>query len=233
MKPSIPFLLEPTVITVNYQLIESGSGKQLIFMRFQAPTTGIWKIRVFNTQYLTGLFHLWLPSQGLISDETVFLTPNPYTTITMPGNTASPITVGAYNHLNNSIYIHSSRGYTVGGLIKPDIAAPGVNISGPAVGRGIGSAGTGRGTRNRFCRDGRGPHDNPHRHLRGSGPCGRGCCKPLSWGIVEGHNITMSEASIKAYLIRGARRNPALSYPNREWGYGALDLYETFLRLRE
>ena len=55
----------------------------------------------------------------------------------------------------------------------------------------------------------------------------------LSWGIVEGHNITMSEASIKAYLIRGARRNPALSYPNREWGYGALDLYETFLRLRE
>ena len=37
---SIPFLLEPTVITVNYQLIESGSGKQLLFMRFQAPTTG-------------------------------------------------------------------------------------------------------------------------------------------------------------------------------------------------
>jgi len=46
----------------------------------------------------------------------------------------------------------------------------------------------------------------------------------FSWGIVEGH---------KAFLIRGAKRNPALSYPNREWEYGALDLYETFLRLRE
>ena len=56
----------------------------------------------------------------------------------------------------------------------------------------------------------------------------------FSWGIVEGqHNISMSEASIKAFLIRGAKRNPALSYPNRECGYGALDLYETFLRLRE
>ena len=43
----------------------------------------------------------------------------------------------------------------------------------------------------------------------------------------------MSEAAIKAFLIRGAKRNPALSYPNREWGYGALDIYETFLRLRE
>lgn len=230
---SIPFLLEPTIITVNYQLIESGSGKQLIFIRFQAPTTGIWKIRVFNTQYLTGLFHLWLPSQGLISDETVFLTPNPYTTITMPGNTASPITVGAYNHLNNSIYIHSSRGYTVGGLIKPDIAAPGVNISGPAVGRGIGSAGTaaGRGTGSA------GTAAVPMTTRTGTSVAAAhvagAVANLLSWGIVEGHNITMSEASIKAYLIRGARRNPALSYPNREWGYGALDLYETFLRLRE
>ncbi len=219
---SIPFLLEPTVITVNYQLIEAGSGRQLIFMRFEAPTTGIWKIRVYNTQFLTGQFNMWLPTHNLISEETVFLTPSPYTTITLPGNTPSPITVGAYNHLNNSIYIHSSRGYTVGGLVKPDIAAPGVNIAGPAVGRRIGPAGaaavpmtTRTGT------------SVAAAHVAGA------VANLLSWGIVEGHNITMSEASIKAYLIRGARRNPALSYPNREWGYGALDLYETFLRLRE
>ena len=56
---------------------------------------------------------MWLPSEGLISDETVFLRPTPDTTITLPGNTAAPITVGAYNHLNNSIYIHSSRGFTL------------------------------------------------------------------------------------------------------------------------
>lgn len=215
---TIPFLLEPTVITVNYQLIEAGSGKQLIFIRFQAPSTGIWKIRVFNTQFLTGQFNMWLPSRNLISDETVFLTPNPYTTITVPGNAASPITVGAYNHLNNSIYIHSSRGYTAGGLQKPDLVAPGVNISGPAVGRRNGALvpmTTRSGT------------SVAAAHVAGA------AASLLSWGIVEGNNITMSEASIKAYLIRGAKRNPAQSYPNREWGYGALDLYETFLRLRE
>ena len=43
----------------------------------------------------------------------------------------------------------------------------------------------------------------------------------------------MSEAAIRSYLVRGAKRNPALSYPNREWGYGALDLFQTFLHLRE
>ena len=43
----------------------------------------------------------------------------------------------------------------------------------------------------------------------------------------------MSEASVKSYLIRGAQRNPALTYPNREFGYGTLDLFQTFLRLRE
>ena len=215
---SIPFLLEPTVITVNYQLIEAGSGRQLIFMRFEAPTTGIWKIRVYNTQFLTGQFNMWLPTHNLISEETVFLTPSPYTTITLPGNAPSPITVGAYNHLNNSIYIHSSRGYTVGGLIKPDLAAPGVDVSGPAIGRRIGTSvpmTTRTGT------------SVAAAHVAGA------AANLLGWGIVEGNNITMSEASIKAYLIRGARRNPALSYPNREWGYGALDLYETFLRLRE
>ena len=55
----------------------------------------------------------------------------------------------------------------------------------------------------------------------------------LGWGIVDGNTLIMSEASIKSYLIRGAGRNPAFTYPNREWGYGTLDLYQTFLRLRE
>lgn len=218
---SIPFLLESTVITVNYQLIESGSGRQLIFIRFQTPTTGIWKIRVYNTQFLTGQFHMWLPAQNLISDETVFLTPNPYTTITDPGNLASPITVAAYNHLNNSIYIHSSRGYTVGGLVKPDLTAPGVDITGPAVRRRSGTSGTAV----------------PMTARTGTSVAAAftagAAANLLSWGIVEGNQITMSEAAVKAYLIRGAKRNPALTYPNREWGYGTLDLYNTFLRLRE
>ena len=39
---------------------------------------------------------MWLPSEGLVSDETVFLRPTPDTTITLPGNTAAPITCLLY-----------------------------------------------------------------------------------------------------------------------------------------
>ena len=55
----------------------------------------------------------------------------------------------------------------------------------------------------------------------------------LSWGIVEGNDPAMSEAAIRSYLVRGASRSKAFTYPNPEWGYGTLNLYNTFLQLRE
>ena len=212
----IPFLLENTTITVNYELIEAGSGSQLVSMRFEKPSAGIWTIRVYNTQFLTGEYHMWLPVQGFISDETVFLRPDPSNTITVPGNSRLPITVGAYDHRNNSIYIHSSRGYTSRDYVKPDLAAPGVEVLGPAV--------QNRNTQT-FTR---------HTGTSAAAAITAGAvANLLSWGIVMGNYPTMSEASIKSYLIRGANRNPAISYPNREFGYGTLDLLQTFLRLRE
>ena len=215
---SIPFLLDATTITVNYQLIEAESGSQLIFMRFQTPAAGIWTVRVYNTQRFKGTFHMWLPVQGMISEETVFLRPDPYSTITVPGNSRLPITVGAYDTSTGGIYIHSSRGFTPNQIVKPELAAPGVNILGPSVGRKPGS-------------------DTPMTTRTGTSATAAitagAAANLLGWGIVEGNYPTMSEASVKSYLIRGAQRNPALTYPNREFGYGTLDLFQTFLRLRE
>ncbi len=215
---SIPFLLDATTITVNYQLIEAESGSQLIFMRFQTPAAGIWTVRVYNTQRFKGTFHMWLPVQGMISEETVFLRPDPYCTITVPGNSRLPITVGAYDTSTGGIYIHSSRGFTPNQIVKPELAAPGVNILGPSVGRKPGS-------------------DTPMTTRTGTSAAAAitagAAANLLGWGIVEGNYPTMSEASVKSYLIRGAQRNPALTYPNREFGYGTLDLFQTFLRLRE
>jgi hypothetical protein len=37
---------------------------------------------------------------------------------------------------------------------------------------------------------------------------------------------------VQFYLIAGVRTNPALTYPNKEWGYGSLDLYHVFEVLR-
>ena len=215
---SIPFLLDATTITVNYHLIEAESGSQLIFMRFQTPAAGIWTVRVYNTQRFKGTFHMWLPVQGMISEETVFLRPDPSSTITVPGNSRLPITVGAYDTSTGGIYIHSSRGFTPNQIVKPELAAPGVNILGPSVGRKPGS-------------------DTPMTTRTGTSAAAAitagAAANLLGWGIVEGNYPTMSEASVKSYLIRGAQRNPALTYPNREFGYGTLDLFQTFLRLRE
>lgn len=203
----ITFLLEDTVIYLSYSGAESATGSQLIMMRFQNPTPGIWKIRVHNALFIQGEYHIWLPASGLISENTFFLRPNPDTTITDPGNAALVITTAAYNHRNNSLYIHSSRGYTRLGMIKPDLAAPGVDIVIPGnqsdTGTSIAAA-----------------------HMAGA------AANLLSWGITGQNDMMLNTSSAKAILIRGARRNPNVTYPNREWGYGMLDLYNAFLRMR-
>ena len=170
-------------------------------MRFERPSPGIWTIRVYNTQFLTGEYHMWLPVQGFISDETVFLKPDPSNTITVPGNSRLPITTGAYNHRNNSIYIHSSRGYTSRDYVKPDLAAPGVEILGPSVRISAAfrpglSSSVAAGTAPAFSR---------RTGTSAAAAITAGAvANLLSWGIVMGNYPTMSEASIKSYLIRGA-----------------------------
>ena len=216
---TVPFTLEQTVITINYRTSEIGSGSQFVLMRFDAPTAGIWHVRVYNSLFITGIFHMWLPVQGFIDEDTFFLRSDPDTTITEPANAAVPITVSTYNHINNSIYIHSSRGYSRGGLIKPDLAAPGVNVYGPGLSPG--------GAGDTFPMTRRTGSSVAAAHVAGA------VADLFTWGIVRGNNPAMSDASVRAYLIRGANRNPAYTYPNREWGYGTLDLYQTFLRIRE
>ncbi|HRL32507.1 MAG TPA: hypothetical protein PLV54_05795, partial [Anaerostipes hadrus] len=49
---------------------------------------------------------------------------------------------------------------------------------------------------------------------------------------MQKNDMQINTTRIKNYLIRGARRDPERIYPNREWGYGQVDLYETFLGIR-
>jgi hypothetical protein len=42
----------------------------------------------------------------------------------------------------------------------------------------------------------------------------------------------MSTIEIKKLIMRGARRDINIEYPNRDWGYGILDLYNVFDSLR-
>ena len=209
---TVSFLLEQTQITVYTQIADVSSGSQFIFMRFENPMSGIWRILIRNSLDIRETFHIWLPVRGFISDETYFLRPDPDTIITDPGNARYPITVTAYDHTKNSIYIHASRGYSLSGRIKPDLAAPGVNILGASVsGRRLTRV---SGT------------SVSAAHLAGAAAI------LLNWGVLNANYPYLNTPVLKSIFVRGAQRNPALTYPNREFGYGTLNLYEAFLHLR-
>lgn len=209
---TVSFLLEQTQITVYTQIADVSAGSQFIFMRFENPMSGIWRILIRNSLDIRETFHIWLPVRGFISDETYFLRPDPDTIITDPGNARYPITVTAYDHTKNSIYIHASRGYSLSGRVKPDLAAPGVNILGASVsGRRLTRmSGTSVSAA----------------HLAGAAAI------LLNWGVLNANYPYLNTPVLKSIFVRGAQRNPALTYPNREFGYGTLDLYEAFLHLR-
>ena len=59
------------------------------------------------------------------------------------------------------------------------------------------------------------------------------CALMLQWGIVERNAPTIDTFQIKGYLIRGCARDGNRTYPNFQWGYGKLDLYNSFNLIRE
>ena len=62
-----------------------------------------------------------------------FLEANADNTLTEPGTSRQAMTVAYYNSDENAVDINSGRGYTRDGIIKPDFAAPGVNITGAGI----------------------------------------------------------------------------------------------------
>ena len=197
------FVYEQTKITIDSILVEQSTGEELIVMRFELPTPGIWNIRVIaQGEVYSGIFHIWLPIQQFMTGETYFLEPDPNITLTEPAYAFSVITVSTYNDLNNSFYLESGRGFSRTGEIKPDFAAPGVNIStiyGAMSGSSLAAAIT-SGAVAQF----------------------------MQWAVVQGNKILVESVEIKSFFIRGASRDGNLVYPNPEWGYGRLNLVGTF-----
>lgn len=207
---TLRFTLEKTVIHLYYEIVEAATGNELILLRFENPTPGIWTVRVYNDDFINGIFHMWLPITGLISPGTVFLSPNPDTTLTAPSNSRDVITVSTYNAYNGSLYINSSRGYTRDGKIKPDIAAPGVDVTAPEAGGGY----------------------SPRTGSSAAAAITAGAVALLvNWGRKNQSYRYFTNLEVQGFLIRGASRNPPFLFPNREWGYGTLNLYQIFINL--
>ena len=61
-------------------------------------------------------------TKSLLEEETKFLNPSPYTTITIPTGAKKSVSVAYYNQNNDSIVGSSGRGFLRNNEIKPDIA---------------------------------------------------------------------------------------------------------------
>lgn len=197
------FIYEDTKITVDSILVEQSSGKELITFRFEAPTAGLWSIIVQAAgEVNNGVFHMWLPITEFLFGETYFLRPNPYNTLTEPGMASQVITTSTYDDRNNSFYVASGRGFSTNNEIKPDFAAPGVGVftnSGRQTGSSLAAA-----------------------------IAAGGAAQFMQWAVVQQNAPLAGTREVKNYFIRGAYREPGTTYPNREWGYGRLDVQGTF-----
>jgi len=203
-------VLEKSRVTVEYYLPLRRSGNQFTRIKILYPTPGIWTITVHGEIVLNGEYHFWLPLTGFIDPETVFLTPTPTYTIVVPATAAGVITCGAYDSQNNSLYFNSSWGPTRQNMISPNLVAPGVNVG------GLFPTGYGQmsGT-----------------SVSAAITAGA-CALMLQWGIVDENETALTTERIKAHLIRGCIRLESVEYPNPQWGYGRLNLYNTLNIIR-
>ncbi len=55
----------------------------------------------------------------------------------------------------------------------------------------------------------------------------------MQWGIVEGNDYGFCTPLIAAFLIRGCTRIESREYPNSQWGYGMLNLLQSFFYMGE
>lgn len=193
------FVFDRTRIYVGILLVEQNSGEQLVFFRFRNPSPGVWTIVVLPSDMSrlqgSGQLHVWLPITEFIGGEAQFLRPDPDVTLTEPSNVERVITISAYNGSTGGWYPPSGRGFTKNGRIKPELCAPGVNVSSASGIRSGSSMAV---------------------------SLAAGCVAQfMEWAIVERNAPLIESQTIKSYFIRGAVRSNEISYPDEQWGvYG-------------
>ena len=170
--------------------------------------SGIWTIRLTPENIVTGRYDMWLPEGGIINENTSFLRPDPDITLTVPSTSSKVISVGAYNSSNDVMASFSGRGFTrETNQVKPDIVAPGVNISSASNTGGV-SVRTGTSMATPFV-------------------CGSAALM-MEWGIVRGNDPFLYGQKLKSYLIKGSRKLPGFTrWPNEQAGWGALCVSES------
>lgn len=173
--------------------------------------SGIWSFEFLPENIVVGQVDLWLPSASVLNPSTRFLESSPDTTLTIPSTAEKVITVGAYDSRFGIYADFSGRGFTrLTEQVKPDLAAPGVQIIAPTAGGGYASF-----TGTSF-----------------AAPIAAGSAALLmQWGIAEDNDPFLYGEKVKAYLRRGARPLAGTEQvPEPRTGFGALCLERSIPR---
>ena len=163
---------------------------------------GVWSIRFITKRIIDGRVNLWLPVAAATSADVYFLNATEFTTMTIPSTAEKVISVAGYNEATLAYAAFSGRGYSSDERIKPDIAAPAVNIETAYVGGG-------------------------YTYVSGTSFAApfvsSGAAMLMQWGITDGNDVFLYGEKVKAYLISGAKKLPGFNtWPNPYLGYGAL-----------
>ncbi|MDE6911416.1 MAG: S8 family serine peptidase, partial [Lachnospiraceae bacterium] len=179
--------------------------------------SGVWRITLQPVSLVTGEYRFYLPGYAARNGATGFFLPTPEMTITIPSTARRAVTVGAYDVTRKSYADFSGRGYvyryddgradTAGGQqiiadVKPDLTAPGVDITVPVPNGGYEQvSGTSFAT-----------------------PFVAGAAALLmEWGIVRGNDRFLYGERLKAALIRGAQPlSGAAARPDSKTGWGTM-----------
>lgn len=168
--------------------------------------SGLWKLRLIPRSIRNGRYDMWLPAQGALNFGTGFTSPDSASTFTIPSAAAKAVTVGAYDAGTGSAAPFSGQGYIVeiGGslMVKPELAAPGVNVLVPSVSGMARVSGTSYATP----------------FVTGS------AALLMEWGIVRGNDAFLYGEKLKAYLIKGAEPLAGAAVPDTQTGWGRLCL---------
>ncbi len=204
------FIFEKTTVYIENRIVGLKNGGQIIDLRFENPTKGIWTIQVYGINYTGQQYHIWLPMKAMVNGEVFFIRSDPYTTIIVPSNGYNSITVGGYDGRGGGFDIDSGRGYTVEGSVKPDFTAPSVNVYGP----------TNRGG---------------YQMLTGTSASAAITAGASALFLQYTTRLGYTRVNCidaKNFFIRGVMQDFGMVYPNREWGYGKLDVSKAFEVLR-
>ncbi len=208
--PTWKFIYEGTTVQVTYDSPDEFTGDDKFVIKMEGITEGVWRFILTGNNIVDGKYYAWILQRELLAEDTRFLNPSPYTTLTIPGTAKTIINTSYYNQNNGAIVSESGRGYTMKDYIQPIITAGGINAITTKPGRGTIT-------------------------MSGASVAGAilaGCCALIiQWAVVDGNDPQMYATKLQAYIIRGARKREGDTYPNRQWGYGILDMQEIFKSL--